>query len=315
MDNKRTDFNKNRNLEIFKEYVNTEITYSELAKKYSLTPQRIQAIIKDMINSGYSKTLKPVESKEERNSFLKEAEKLREAGNIALAVDMFEQVANWDRTNKNTTDLIDIYGHLRIIYTHIGDNKKNIEEKKEYFNKAEEAIEEALDIANKQPKAIDEGLKAVMYTHRASSILKTLTVDFQHERTTKLEKALTYIQYAVDNIAGSQAHKAWPKNIKSKVLLELGRKKEAFKVLQEAEADLFQGYNQEIKNDKNGNIKLKVWLCQIHISLAQLSKEMERPILARFYAGAVLNMQDSEGALKSIELQARDIIKSLKNNE
>ncbi len=312
MTNTRKDFQTDRNQLIYNDYLSGKYSYSLLASKYKITSQRAQSIVKDFQARGFGKTLKENAPIAEREEFKNEAVKIRENGNLIIAENMFKQIINWDLKNNNPKGAIDVYGHLRIVYSRIGRGKKTKEEKLEFYKKAEKSLQDAISLSNRFPETIDLGRIAILNTHLAGNSLEQITLLDNDSKKKKLKNALSLINLAIKNLSGSQAHLSWPKKIKGEILYNLGRREEALKTLFDAENDIFLGYKQEVQDKKEREYTIGVWLSGIHLALAQIALEMERYIIAKHYATSVISTEDPTGTLNERKKDAKRILDSLK---
>lgn len=310
----RPDFQADRNQLIYNDYLSGKYSYSQLSSKYKITSQRTQSIVKDFQARGFGKTLKENAPLNEREDFKNEAVKIRENGNLIIAENMFKQVINWDLNNRNPKGAIDVYGHLRIVYSRIGRGKRTNKEKLVFYKKAEKSLVEAISLSNRFPETIDLGRIAILNTHLAGSALEQITLLNDNTKKEKLEKALKLINLAIKNLPGSQAHLSWPKKIKGEILYNLGKREESIKILLEAEKDLFLGYKQEIQDKQEKEFVIGVWLSGIHLALANIALDMERYVIAKHYATSVINTEDKTGILNERKKDAKRILDSLKES-
>ncbi len=309
----RPDYQTERNQLIYNDYLSGKYSYSTLASKYNLTSQRIQSIVKDFQTRGYGKTLDLKAKIAEREIFKDEAIKIRENGNLVIALNMFKQVIAWDLANKNPKGAIDVYGHLRITYSRIGKGKRNNDEKLENFKKAASAIKDAIILCDKFPETKDKGRIAMLNTHLAGNMVELISLTTNEAEKTKiLNEALAIINNAIKDLAGSRAHLSWPKRAKGEILFLLERNEEALDTLLDAEKDIFFGYKIEVGENKDKEFVIGVWLSGLHLTIARMALAMKLNVIAKHYATSVLSIQDPTGTLNERKKEAKRILESLK---
>lgn len=250
-------------------------------------------------------------SKEDREAYKNKAVETREAGNLKESLKMFEDIFKWDEKNGNTRGAIDIIGHIRITLTRMSIEATDRDIKENFLKRASDACEKALMIINSN-NGLPDGVLAIHQVHYASSILSLTKINDKNKEE-NLTKALSIISLAIEKLPGSKAHKAWPLNIKAKILYALGRGDEAVKTLAEAEVLLFEGYDEEVSGGDQAEIKLNAWLSGIHLTFASICKKEGKIILARHYASSVLTIEDPKNTLGERKKEARRILDSLKH--
>lgn len=310
MSKTKDTYNLTRNQEIYDDYVNNNMSYNQLAKKYDLSPQRIQAIVYDFQDKGLQKKLDPKDKIKTREEFKDKAVELREQGNLKIALNMFEQVAQWDNANNNIEGLVDVLGHIRITNTLLANETKDKTTEMQYRIAALEAIKQAIDVSTKD-KSVSAGSKAILQVHYVSAVLQKTKAEKGKVDKKELEEALKQINEAIDNLPGSKAHKAWPANNKARILYELGKTEDALKTLCTAENWLAEGYFEQIKENQ-GEIKLNVWKTGLDIARAEILIKENKPILAKHYLNAVISMPDPEGYLTERKKEAKRMLKEIK---
>lgn len=301
----RSDHKTSRNQQIYQEYISTDTSYNKLAKKHGLTPQRINKIVNDIKEMGLGETLSDKDSKEKREKFKNKAIELREQGKVALALDMFEQILEWDRNNNNINGQMDVLGHKKIALTLKVDTAKTIEEKLESLKLAEKTIMEAIKLGKKE--SIDAGRIAIQEIHMGTILLQ----QSETENSTKTEtatQAIKYLETAMKNLAGSPAHKAWPSRALGLAYYYSGNTEKALKTLFDAEKLLVQGYQDEISAGDQGRIKIKVWASGIQMALAQIMYKEKKLFLAEMYAAAVAGTPDPDNILATRKKEAKELL-------
>lgn len=314
----RKDYKEERNKKIHEEYINTDTSFNKLAKRYSLSPQRIRYIVNDYKKRGLGETLPVTTSRQERERFKNLAVELRENNKLTQSIQMFRQVIKWDQEHKEWEMLGDSYGHISVSYTKMAgithDKKKQIE----HLDKARKFLNDVLDLY-KNGK-ITKGKAQIAKVHLVSTILWTNELVGEKKMIKELKKALKLVNNALKDFPGSEAHKTWALNKKAQVLHRLGRSDEAIEVLKESEQKLYEGYFEEFeqaKKDKNkegddqATLKLNVWLAGIHATFAVICHETGREILARHYANSILKMPDPEGLLGAKKRDMKKILEDL----
>ncbi|MBP7859919.1 hypothetical protein KA001_03115 [Patescibacteria group bacterium] len=308
---------ENRNKAIYEYYLESGLSFNKLSKKYNLSPQRIQKIVSDYKAKNIAQNLAVSSTFDERNLYKNLAVETREGGNLDLALQMFKIIETWDEANKNYRGLGDIQGHMSIIYNKLSDAAKKIEDKKKNLEYSIKHLEKALDIQNKG--LTDGGAKAITQV-QISATKNRLAKNLEgKEKKDVLLDALDIINLAIMTLPGSKAHKAWPLKVKAQILAHLEKYDEAIDALMEAERHLYLGYMQEMnwtpnerKIGQKGNIgndqaimKLLIWHTGIQLTYAEIYEKTERDVLAKFYASAVLNAEDSNGLLRESKKQAK----------
>lgn len=312
---------QSRNLKIYNEYQKGNTSYNKLAKKYDISPQRVQAIINKIKKQRVKTKLEPTDSQEKREEFKNLAVEVRENAKFKDALEMFNQVLKWDEVNKNYRGYVDVLGHIKITYSKLAETSKTSQEQEKYYSFANDTLSKAVNAIKKYDLGIER--MAIMQVHKTSLLLKLAEVQNPTTRKQTLEIALKTINQAIKNLPGSEAHKAWPMAKKALILHKLEDTEKAIKVAHEAEYKLYLGYNDEldvkkksskyiIGNDQ-GVIKVKVWLSAIFVTLATIYKDEARFILAKYYANAVLSFEDKDGILKSIKLDAKNLLNEIKD--
>lgn len=296
---------------IYDEYVSTKTSFSLLAKKYGLTSQRISFIINDLKSKGLEKKLELTDTKETREGYKDLAVEMREKGSLELSLKMFDELIEWDTKHKNFKGLMDVFGHKKIALGLLSDKTDNKALQTKYLTEAIECIEKALAVSKENPN-IPAGSTAVQHVHKASLLAKISENSTGKEKHRKLTEALKLIDSALPGFPGSPAHLAWPLGIKAVLLHLLGKDVEAISVLGEAEKALFVGYEQELKNEVQGKLHLRVWNTGILLRYAIIYADAKKPILAEAYASAVINTPDPEKILVVRKREARRLLKSIR---
>ena len=251
-----------------------------------------------------------ISNKDQRESFKDEAVEIREQGNLDESLEFFEKVEKWDKENSNFRGQMDVLGHMRITYSRMGDKEKDVNKKKEFKTKALVSVKKAIAIGKRE--ILPEGPLAIQSVHLASASLDLAKFEEEDKRKGILEEALKELSKAMEGFPGSVAHKAWPSNLKAQLEYKLGNVADAIETLHYGEKCLFEGYEDEIKNDDQAELKLNVWLSGLHLTFATICVEEGRPILAKHYATSVLNIDDSKKMLGERKKEAQKILDSLK---
>lgn len=324
----RADYKLQRNLKIYEEYSNSKVSLNELAKKYSVSPQRIKYIVDEFKTNELADKLAPDDVKEKREAYKNDAVVKRQNGKLALALKMFDEVVKWDEAHANLRGKVDVLGHKKITLTLLADKTSRFENKRELISEARRCIEEALTIAQNNPD-IPSGPAAIQKVHIASLLLRES--EFLAVKEAGLTQALKIVNEAIDELPGSIAHKAWPLVTKAKILYALQKKEEAIDALLTAQKYLYLGYEEELGwaktrvekvhadaklnliGDDQAKMKLRVWSSGISECFAEILEKEHKDILAEIYAAAVLKTPDPENILKSRKLKATLIIKRIKN--
>jgi tetratricopeptide (TPR) repeat protein len=241
-------------------------------------------------------------TKEDREKLKDDAIESRESGNLDEAKEMFNEVISWDIENDNKTGEIDVLGHLTTTYKLMARNSEDTDQQLDYLKKAMLYCEDAIRI---------DSSNAVQKVHLATVQHEFSKLTTGEEKSKLLKNALENITEAIENLPGSTAHRAWPAHTKAEILHDLGKSEEAIKTLYQAQSWIFEGYEDEINNDDQAEHKLNVWLSGIHLSFAKIYRDTNKPILARYFASAILNQGDKNKLLTERKKQAQRIIDSL----
>ncbi|MFA5776588.1 MAG: hypothetical protein WC988_03490 [Patescibacteria group bacterium] len=253
---------------------------------------------------------KPV-TKEGREELKNQAVEIRESGDLESAEVLFKQIIDWDEKNNNPRGEIDVLGHLRIVYTKMVEEEKNPQVKLSLREQARVCVEKALAITNTHPE-IPQGPKSILQVHLASIIFDSARETAnQDSKATQLEKAFQIVTEAMETLPGSQAHRAWPANLKAQILYEIGKKEEAWDVLMQAEKWIYEGYDKEIASGDQAEIKLNVWMSGLVLTKAEICRREGKIILARHYAEYILNMSDPQNTLGQRKKDARTVLEKL----
>ena len=308
-----------RNKKIYNHYMGSGLSFNKLSKVYNLTPQRIQKIVSDYKKTKIATPLQPNASQKEREEYKNLAVETRENSQLQLALNMFNNIIIWDNKNKNYRGIADVLGQIAITNNKLAESTKNNAEKKEYIKQSYLALEKATKLQDK--KLAPVGGKAITYVQIAATKNRAAQLLKGKSKNSLLLESLNDINFAIKNLPGSKAHKAWPLKVKAQILARLKKYDEAINTLATAEKQLYLGYQEEMGWAKNGReqkkgvigndqaiIKLQVWLVGIQLTYAQIFKKTGRDLLAKFYAQAVLNMEDKEGVLKESKKTAKQIL-------
>jgi len=309
----RDSYKIERNRQIYEDYMSNNTSYNQLAKKYGVSPQRVNFIINDLKNKKLDVSLTPASTKEQREKYKNRAVEMREANKLSAAVKMFKDIIEWDEANNNARGEMDALGHLKITLQLLADKEKDPKEKFNLMQAVTQTVQHAIDIGEKNSE-IPEGPKTIHKVHLASATLDTYcNASDPKIKQIQLNKALEIINNAITLLPGSQAHKAWPMGTKAKILLELNRVDEALDTLDAAERCIYTGYEDEIKRADQADVKLNVWLAGIHLAKSLAYKNSKRFILAKHYANSVLNISDPGKIMGVRKDQAKRILNELKD--
>lgn len=252
-----------------------------------------------------------ITTKEQRDEVLKQAELTREQGNLEEALTTLGKVKDWDEQNQpQNPKRCAVHGHIRITYSRMALYEQSPENKKEFLRLGKEVAVEGLNLLNDFPN--ETGLLAIMQIHVASASSELSDLSEGQEKTTELQQALETVEKAIQNLPGSQAHKAWPLRLKTEILRKMQNFEQATKTCFYGLELIFAGYQEELANDlQSGELKLRVWMCGLQLQLALIAKDQNMPILAKHYATTVLATTDDSGALTERKKEAQQIVDSL----
>lgn len=264
-------------------------------------------------NNQILTTASPKQTREEYKNLAVET---REQGKLEKALNMFEQILEWDKENKNITGQMDTLGHTRITYTRLADEiqTENPKKAKELRYKALESVNSAIKLGkNKQKLKGECAIQKVHFASASSDLIQYLTSKTEKQKV--LKKAYTTIKQAMKELPGSRAHQAWPSNAKAKIEYALGMTSKAIGTLTEAEKLLFDGYQEEFKRDDQAQLKFAVWLSGLHLTYAMIAAKENRPMLARHYATSVIMTLDPKGVLGERKKEAQRILDSIESSQ
>jgi len=309
MKDTRSDFKVGRNQKIFEEYAGTDTSFNKLAKKYDLSPQRVQMIVSDAKKKGLGRKLSSKSSKKDREQYKNRAVELRESGKLDFSMRMFDEVIAYDKENKNVCGLIDVMGHKRIVYSLMADTEKDKAKRSEYLKDAAETTLAALQIAKKTPKEFLNHIY-ILQIHLASVLIRQAESESGKKKQELLTKSLQLLNDSAKNIKGSKAHKAWPMEKIAGVQYLLGKKDDSVKTLNQALEHIYEGYDEEMNGSDQGRIKIKIWLNGILVRYAQICVSEKKPLLAEIYASSVMNCPDADKVLVSMKRDAKKVLES-----
>ncbi len=249
--------------------------------------------------------------KSEREKIKNMAVGLREAGNLQEALKMFREVEEWDIKNDNVRGHMDVLGHMRITFTRLAEEEKDPKRKKNLYHKALEVAQEAIRLGESNKDTAGDPT-IIQQVHLASAILDTIKTDKNdEEKRKKLAQALSLVNHAIENLPGSQAHKAWPATLKAKIEYEMGSIDDSLHTLIQAQEWVIKGYGDEVAKDDQAIMKLNVWLSGLMLTTADICAKENKPFLAKHYAIYVMTMADPENLLGERKKEAKRILDSL----
>ena len=255
----RSDFKSGRNQQIYNEYVSSDTSFNRLARKYNISPQRVQFIVNDLKKKGLGIKLTLSSLKKDREEYKNAAIELREAGKLEISLEMFSKVIDWDEKNHNIRGLVDVMGHKRIAFSLMADAEVDNKKKLELLKQAEEASRKAIESAEKKGIKDLAGSIAIQKVHLVGTIIKRVSLIGADKCTRDLLEALKLVEDALKDLPGSKSHKSWALLGKTKILHLLGRKEESLDTLSEAQKNLLLGYDEEMRNKDQGRMKMRVW--------------------------------------------------------
>ncbi|MCA9308200.1 hypothetical protein KC980_01695 [candidate division WWE3 bacterium] len=193
-------------------------------------------------------------SKETRETVKESTQQLRETGKINEALELFLQVMLWDDEQGTIKGRMDVRGHIRICYSLLADNGIEPQvNRAKALQIANEAIEIGEADASINPASI-----AIQKVQLAGALKDMAVNATAAEQETLLNEALTRVNQALENLPGTEAHRAWPLNTKANIVFQLGNTQEALAIVEEGIQALNNGYAAELHN-KDGQMKLDVW--------------------------------------------------------
>ena len=254
-----------------------------------------------------------IQNVEERENLKNHYVILREQEDFESAVGGLKNVIKWDQENNNPSGELDVLGHLRIAYVNWAGATENLDEKSERIQQAEDIQLRALELLETHFPD-DKARKAIVYAHLSDTIIEQLKMGSISGNDDKVASAFSYVQYSIENLGGSEAHKAWVFT-KLAQLHYLANKDvhKALATLHEGEIALYNGYEEELKNS-DGLMKIRVWKSGLWITYATICQNENRPELARMYAEAIVSLQDEMGLLNTRKEQAKKILSTLNTN-
>ncbi len=314
----RTDYKLNRNQKMYDEYINSDTSYNKLGRKYGISPQRARFIITDLKKKGIGSALTTDSTADDRNKYRDLAIELREQGKLDLSLKMFEEVAAWDEKYKDYRGLDSTYGHIGIVYAKKTKHAKTKNEKLKYMKAGKEYLLKSIALA--EDGKLLPGAKVMIQVRLAAA--KLLESEFQNkkESSQNLADALTIVEKAIVELPGSDAGKAWPMNIKAKILHKMGRSEEAFQTVLDAQKNIFTGYFDELnwskyrkkkKENLIGNdqalMKIRIWISNLYVTTAVICNDTHRYALADYFANSVLKLDDPDGTLAEVKKTAKAV--------
>ncbi len=305
----RSDYKSERNQKIYDEYTSSDVSFNTLAKKYKISPQRVKFIVDEVRTNALKKELSLTDTKSARENYKNLAVTVREQGNLALALDMFEKTLAWDGAHNNIVGEIDVLGHKKIALTLKADLETNRKKKSALLAQASETMQTALDLCKKSK--VDSGKLAIQKVHFAGLLYKESELLTKQAARDKLTKALTLLNQAITDLPGTKAHKAWPLGIKARVQYALADTQGALESLYSAQKMLYEGYDAEVNKADQSTLKLRVWVSGTFMWFAHIFAAEKKLILAEIYASAVLVTPDPDGILKDRIREARELLKTL----
>ncbi|PIR42283.1 hypothetical protein CO058_01765 [candidate division WWE3 bacterium CG_4_9_14_0_2_um_filter_35_11] len=241
------------------------------------------------------------------NTIIEDIVKLRESGLLSEALSKVNDLLTVHEESNNKKGLIEALGHKRLVLNHIAEAKASKHEKESVVKEMLEVAGKAIEIAEKEFSG-DKEMRALLNMHLADA----LTSYSEHSKTQSkediLQNALELVTKSIRDLGGSKAHKAWGLNKKAQIHHLLGETKDAIETLKKAEQAIFDGYDEEIKTQKDGIAKIKTWLTGIWLTYSQIAKDNGKKELANLYANAVKNQPDPEKTLVLRKKQAGRIL-------
>ncbi len=248
-----------------------------------------------------------ISSQQERDQFKKECELQRERGELVEALEGFEQILEWDKANCNNKGYIDVLGHVSICLKLMAENEEDIQKKKDLTSRALEIATEAVEKAKEL--GLPAGSVAIQQVHQAQAFLAHAEFFEGDAKKAQLITALETIEESIKNFPGSVASKAWPQNAKAQIQFKNGDIVGAMDSICQGQRMIYEGYEEQMKEDNNSDLKIKIWLSGLYLSAAVICKETKRDILSKYYANAVLALPDEEGHLVNRKNQAQALLK------
>lgn len=247
-----------------------------------------------------------ITSKQERDRFKKECELMRERGELVEALEGFEQILEWDKANENMQGYVDVLGHVSISLKLMAEKEEDIQKKKDLTNRVLEMSSQAVEKAKEL--GLSSGAIAIQQVHQAQAFLAHAEFFEADAKKAQLITALETIEESIKNFPGSQAAKAWPQNTKAQIQFKMGNTSDAMDSICQGQRMLYEGYEEQLKEDDNSDLKIKVWLSGLYLTAAVICKQTNRELLAKYYANAVLSLPDEEGHLVNRKNQAKALL-------
>jgi hypothetical protein len=116
---------------------------------------------------------------------------------------------------------------------------------------------------------------------------------------------LKNIEEAIQTLPGSKAHKSWPSAMKAKILNKLGKPDEALETVAQAEKWLYEGYDDEMQNADQAEIKIMVWKSGLDLARAEIYMDQNKTLLAQYYLDNIINQSDPQKILVNRKKEAR----------
>lgn len=203
-------------------------------------------------------------------------------------------------------------GHKRLVLTHLAESSTIKSEKADLVKKVLEVAGKAIALAEMEFSS-DKGLRALLNMHLADGLISYSEHSSGENKDDVLLNALELVTKSIDHLGGSVAHKAWGLNKKAQIHHLFGETKEAFEALEKAERSIFHGFDEETKSEKDGLMKIKIWLTGIWLTHAKIAIDQNKSELAKIYANAVIGIPDDDKTLTLRKNQAERILSETNN--
>ncbi len=242
-----------------------------------------------------------------KNTLIEEIVKLRESGLLSEALSKVNDLLTVHEKNNDKKGLVEALGHKRLVLNHIAEAKISKVEKEPIVKEMLEVAGNAIAIAEKEFSS-DKAMRALLNMHLADALISYSEHSKTQNKNDILQNALEIVTKSINDLGGSQAYKSWGLNKQAQIHHLLNETHNAIDTLKKAEQAIYEGYEEEMKNQKDGSMKIKTWLTGLWLTYAKIAKDTGKKEIAELYANAVKNLPDPEKTLVLRKKQAERLL-------
>lgn len=248
---------------------------------------------------------------DERETLKNQMVAIREAGKFEAAIQGFQRILEWDNSNGNTAGEFDVLGHLRIAYTNWAGASDNLETKKEKLEQASQVQTRIIEFASQHFPG-DKNRQALVSAHYVDLLIDQATLSQEMGKATEpyISQGTWALDFAFENLGGSEAHKAWLWRKKAQLAILSGDLEAALESINKGEKAISDGYEQESKNP-DGLMKIRVWKSGLWITLSEIYIIQGKLELAKINLAAIIAIKDPSGTLNTRKDQARRMLEKI----